>query len=204
MIATDLSEFTSPRIPELTVNSTTLSDNVLASCLGAFSGETNSHVRHLMTNIVRRAFGSIEMYNSGRKHAFEYTSDTGRQRIKSYFLALAGFECSISYCWQVCDLLRDMTGVDLFPREGDRSAWHRLNQIYNQGIKHSYGKYDGDRDGEAPTTVWLTNDGIACLTGVMVSYGELAEAIAANNELFYEVQARALAKRRGAAASEEH
>lgn len=62
MIATCLSEFTEPDIPELSLrDDKTLENNMLACILGAFSGKTNAHVRHLMTDGVRRVFAFKEL-----------------------------------------------------------------------------------------------------------------------------------------------
>ena len=201
MIATDLSAFTNPDIPELALrDDKTLQNNMLASIIGAFGGATNAPVRHQMTNIVRRVFASIETYRRGRAHALDYVQGDRHSRIIPYFHALTDFECCASYSWQVADLLRGMTSKDVYPRGGDGSAWHRLHDIYTEGIKHSFDKYDSVAHGEAPTTVWLTDEGIACISGHTLKFRELAEIIEANNGLFYDVQTKAIQKRRNARA----
>ena len=204
MIATHLSEFTNPDIPELVLrDDKTLQNNMLAGIIGAFGGATNAPVRHLTTNIVRRVFASMETYRRGRAHALNYVEGDRRSQIMPYFHALTGFECCVSYSWQVADLLRGLSSVDVYPRGGDGSTWHRLHEIYTEGTKHSFGKYDMVAHGEAPTTVWLTNEGIACISGDTLTYGELAEIIEANNEFFYELQTKAIEKRRNARAHTE-
>ncbi len=90
--------------------------------------------------------------------------------------------------------------MDVYPRGGDGSAWHRLHDIYTEGTKHSFGKYDRVVHEEAPTTVWLTDEGIACISGHTLKFRELAEIIEANNGLFYDVQTKAIQKRRNARA----
>ena len=199
-IATDLSEFTNPDIPELRLrDDKTLQNNILAGVIGAFSGTSNAPVRHLMTNIVRRVFASIEMYRRGRRYALDYIQGDRHDAIVPYFLALTDFECCLGYSWQVADLLRGLSSMDVYAR-GDGSAWHRLHKIYTEGTKHSLGKYDHAADRETPTTVWLTNEGIACITGYALTYRELADIIEANNELFYHTQAKVIEKRRNARA----
>ena len=95
MIATDLSKFTSPDIPELSLkDDKTLQNNMLAGVLGVFSGETNAYVRHIMTNIVRRVYAAIETYELGRRHALDYVEGDRRWRISPYFLALTNFDRS--------------------------------------------------------------------------------------------------------------
>jgi len=61
MIATDLSEFNAPDIPDLELpDDRTLQNSMLENVLGVFSGPDNAEVRHTMTDMVRRIFGSIE------------------------------------------------------------------------------------------------------------------------------------------------
>lgn len=194
MIATDLSKFTNPNIPELRLqDDKTLQNNILAGVVGAFSGTTNAPIRHRVTNIVRRVFASIETYRRGRRYALDYAHGDRHSAIMPYFPALTDFECCLGYSWQVVDLLR---GSQHVYAPGDGSAWERLQRIYTEGTKHSLGKYDHTTDSEAPTTVWLTNDGIACITGYVLTYRELAQIIEANNELFYQIQVKAIEKRR--------
>ncbi len=201
-IATDLSKFKNPAIPQLALqDDKTLQNNMLAGVIGVFGGEKNTRVRHLMTNIVRRVFASVETYRRGRDHALDYVRGDRLSRISPYFLALTDFECCASYSWQVADLLRGMASVDIYPRSGDDSAWHRLHDIYTVGTKHSFGKYDSAAGPEMPTTVWLTDEGIACINGKTLTYRELAEIIEANNDLFYDVQAKAREKQQKARAA---
>jgi len=47
-----------------------------------------------------------------------------------------------------------------------------------------------------PTGLWLTNDGISCITGESITYNELGEMVAANNQLFYDVQRRVHERKR--------
>lgn len=201
-IATDLSIFTNPDIPELALrDDKTLQNNMLAGIIGVFRGEKNAYTRHLVTNIVRRVFASIEAYRRGREHALDYVQGDRHSRIKVNFLALTDFECCASYSWQVADLLRRLAGVNLYPRGGDDSAWHRLHDIYTEGTKNSSEKYDRATDLEIPTTLWLTDEGITCINGQTLTYRELAEIIDINNAFFYDLQAKAIVKRQKARAS---
>lgn len=196
MIATDLSKFTSPDIPELSLkDDKTLQNNMLAGVLGVFSGETNAYGRYVMTNIVRRVYAAIETYQLGRRHALDYVEGDRRWRISPYFLALTNFESCVSYSWQVADLLRQMSKQKIYePKDG--SAWARLHDIYTVGTKHSFRNFDAAHPPPPPTTVWLSNEGIACMNGAHVTFEELTEIIEANNDLFYTVQAKAHEKRR--------
>ena len=198
-IATDLSNFTNPDIPELALrDDKTLWNNMFAGIIGVFRGEKNAYTRHLVTNIVRRVFASIETYRHGREHALDYVQGDRHSQITKYFLALTDFESCASYSWQVADLMRGLARADLYPRGGDDSAWHRLHDIYTEGTKHSFEKYDRATDLEIPTTLWLTKDGMACITGQMLTYSELAEIINVNNAFFYDLQAKAIDKRQKA------
>lgn len=198
MVATRLSLFREPDIPELKLpDEKTLQNNMLAGIIGAFSGAGNAPVRHAMTNIVRRVFASIEMYRLGRRCALDYVEGDRHSALIPYFLALTNFECCIGYCWQVGDLLKNMSGKNIF-NPGDGSAWQRLHQIYTVGTKHSFGGYDPANDGEMPTTVWLTNEGIDCVKGDQLEFRELIAIIEESNQLFYDIQARALEKRKSA------
>lgn len=200
MIATGLSGFANPDIPELALpDDKTLQNNMLEGIIGIFSGRSNATVRHLMSNIVRRVFASMETYRRGRLHALDYVDGDRHGRLTPYFLALTDFECCIAYSWQVAELLRKMTSIDLYA-PGDGSAWERLHDIYTEGTKHSFGKYDGGVHGEAPTSLWLTDGGIACIDGTLLKYRELAEIIRANNELFYDIRRKAAQRRREASA----
>ena len=60
--------------------------------------------------------------------------------------------------------------------------------MYTDGTKHSFGKYNPKTHQEMPTTIWLTNDGIECISGAKLSFVELTEIISANNDLFYDAQ----------------
>ncbi len=91
-----------------------------------------------------------------------------------------------------------MGGVKMF-KKGDGSEWERLHAIYTLGTKHYFNKYDRSAQPEMPTTVWLTNSGIACVSGASITFRELSEVIAANNELFYDVQRKARERLRAAA-----
>ena len=190
-VATGLSQFKDPAIPELALrDDKTLQYNMLAGIIGLFSGEGNAPFRHVMTNIVRRVFASIETYRLARAHALEYVAGDRHHAITPYFLALTHFESCIGYSWQTADLLAKLGNQNVFDK-GDGSAWQRLHDIHVYGSKHTYA---ANRSGDAatlPTSIWLTNEGITCLTGAQISYQELAEIVAANNELFYEAQAKA-------------
>lgn len=85
---------------------------------------------------------------------------------------------------------------------GDNSAWERLHGIYTEGTKHSDDIASPVRP-HAPTTIWLTNDGVECLTSKAITFQELSEIIAAKNELFYDIHSKAYEKlgRRGPASS---
>ncbi len=170
---------------------------MLKGILGVFSGDKNAHVRHLVTNIVRRVFGSIETYSRGRECALDYVNGDRHSRVTPYFLALTDFECCIGYSWQVADLLRELGGkkINIYSK-GDGSGWERLHDIYTHATKHSYNKYDRTAKYEIPTTIWLTNEGINCITGASLTYRELTEVIGANNQLFYDIQKRAIEKRK--------
>jgi hypothetical protein len=187
-LATDLSKFTKPEIPELQLrDDKTLQNHLLECIIGPFSGEKNAQVRHLVTNIVRRVFGSIEAYRLGRAQALEYVDRSQDLHIAPYFRALSHFECCIAYSWQVCALVDNpQIGARVFTR-GDNSAWERLHGLYTNGTKHS-GNAAKIVRADAPTTIWLTNEGVACLTDHSITYQELTEVIAAINELFYDIQ----------------
>jgi hypothetical protein len=190
MMATRLSQFTNPTIPELTLkDDKTLQNNMLESVLGLWGGDGNARVRHIITNEVRRVFASIETYRLGRQYALKYVSGNRHWEITPYFLALTFFESCVAYSWQVCDhvLSLGLSGEKVF-KPGDGSGWERLHGIYTIGTKHSSGRYDVMKHGEMPTTVWLTNDGIECIAGSKITFQELTEVIAANNALFYEAQ----------------
>jgi hypothetical protein len=194
-VATHLSMFTNPNIPELVLrDDKTLQNNMLEGIFGAFSGEKNSHVRHMMTNIVRRVWGSIECYKRGREQALDYVAGDRYSNFSLYFSALVSFESCISYSWQVVDLLRGISKQNVF-QPGDESAWERLHGVYTYGTKHSFGQYDEDKRLEMPTTIWLTNCGVSCVSDISISYIELTEIIASNNDLFYEIQRKAHEKR---------
>jgi len=195
-MATNLSQFTNPEIPELSLEKmNTLQVNMLESVVGVFSGNTNAHVRHLMTDMVRRIFSSIETYRIGRENAVTYVEGNRHKVISPYFRSLTGFECCIAYSWQVCDWLNfNLKGQQTVYVKGDGSAWERLNAIYRHGTKHAYGKYDKINQPEIPTAIWLKNDGISCITGDFVTYQELSEIIVANNQLFYDCQDTVRAK----------
>ncbi len=195
-IATDLSFFTSPEIPELSLkDDKTLQNNMLAGVIGAFSGDTNAHIRYLVNNVVRRVYASIETYRLGRKHALDYVEGDRKALIGPYFLALTNFESCVSYSWQIADFLCQLSKQKIY-QKNDGSAWERLHDIYTVGTKHSFRKYDLERVPPRPTSVWLTDEGIECMNGAFVTYQELAEIIEANNEFFYTLQAKAIEKRR--------
>lgn len=180
-IATDLSKFTQPDIPNLTLpDDRVLQTNALESILGVFSGQGNARVRRIVTNIVRRVFASKETYELGRQHAFEYVAGD-RERISLYFLALTEFETCIAYIWQIADFLRVLSGIKVY-EPGDRSDWERIHDIYTFGTKH-YDDKATAADVEQPTAIWLTNNGITDAR-TSITYHELAETIVAGGELF--------------------
>ena len=197
-IATDLSMFDDPKIPELSLtDDKTLQNNMLASVLGAFSGTANAEARHMMTNIVRRTSASIEAYRLGRKSAMEYVGGNRFGWIAPYFHSLTFFESCVAYSWQVCDQLNYLAkGRARVYQRGDGTAWEKLHNIYTIGTKHPFGRYVPAQHGEVPTTVWLTNDGIESIDGSHLTYRELSEIIAANNDLFYAAQERAVRRAR--------
>lgn len=198
MMATHLSEFTAPDIPPLELrDEKTLQNNMLENVLGVFGGRENAHMRHLMTNIVRRISASAEFYEQGRENALNYIAGNRHARITPYFVALAYFESCVSYSWHIADFIRQMSGTKVFER-GDGSEWERLHGIYTDGTKHSFNKYDAMARPEMPTTVWLTNSGIACVSRASITFKELSEVIAANNELFYDVQRKVRERYRAA------
>lgn len=203
-IATGLSEFTDPDIPELPQKlHTTVLDNALAGILGAFSGEGNAHVRHIMTNIVRRISASAQMYQRGRENALDYVAGDRYLRIVPYFHALAEFEGCISNSWLAVDLIRKLPSekkerdTKIF-EPGDGSELQRLHAIYTDAIKHPDQRYNTAVHGEMPTSVWMTNEGLSCITGTGLTYRELANIIEETNAGFYFVQDKALEKRRKA------
>jgi hypothetical protein len=189
-IATNLSQFTNPVIPELILkDDKTLQNHILESVLGIFSGGKNAYVRHLIANEVRRTFACMETYKLGRKYALEYVAGDRHWNITPYFLALTFFESCVAYSWQICDQVMDIGGKKGRVFEpGDGSAWERLHRIYTTGTKHSHRAYDAGLHDKQPTTVWLANEGIQCLSGESITYQELLEIIAANNDLYYEIQ----------------
>ena len=188
-MATGLSQFDKPNIPELVLkDDKTLSNHMLESVLGVFGGEKNSHVRHLVTNLVRRTFAAIETYRLGRIHALDYVNGHRHVHITPYFRSLTFFETCIGYCWQATELVYSFPGPEKAFVKGDSSCWERLHGLYTVGTKHSYGKYDQALHKEMPTTIWLTNDGIECIAGAKLTFIELTEIIAANNDLFYDIQ----------------
>lgn len=185
MMATHLAEFKEPNIPDLTLeDDRTLQLHLLENTLGAFGGEANRFLRHQMTNIVRRVFASIETYRLGRKYAYEYVTGDRHSQLARYFSALTQFEMCVAYSWQVCDLLVRMNNEDLFA-PGDDSAWERLHDIYTIGTKHSFGHFKQDDERELPTSIWLTNDGVCCISGRQLAFAELCQIVAAANSLFY-------------------
>lgn len=189
-IATRLSQLDAPDIPELKLtDDKTLQNNMLESILGIFSGDKNSPIRHMMTDMVRRIFASCETYKLARHHALQYIELDRYAHITPYFQALTFFESCVSYSWQVADLARKSGKHNLFKR-GEGSAWERLHGLYTHGTKHSSEQYDAVARPELPTTIWLTNQGIACISGAEVTYLELSEIIIANNDLFYFLQKR--------------
>ena len=196
MIATDLSKFANPNVPELVLrDDKTLQNNILESVLGVFGGEVNARLRHLMTNIVRRVFASVHSYREGRKHALEYVGGDRHRVLPPYFCALMNFETCLSNSWQIVDYQRRVAKVDAF-KPGDESKWERLHAIYTYGTKHPFDRYDAETNWEMPTTLWLTNSGISCLSGESLRFQELSEIVIENNEFFYEAQKRARDKAR--------
>lgn len=193
-IATHLSQLDAPNIPELKLkDDKTLQNNMLESILGIFSGDKNSLVRHMMTDMVRRIFASCETYKLARHHTLRYIELDRYAQITPYFQALTFFESCVSYSWQVADLARKSGKHNVFEK-GDGSAWERLYSLYTHGTKHSSEWYDAITRPEIPTTMWLTNQGVACISGVEVTYLELSEIIVANNDLFYFIQEAAREK----------
>ncbi len=88
-MATRLSQFDKPNIPELVLkDDKTLVNHMLESVLGIFSGENNSHIRHVITNVVSRTFASTENYRLGRNHALDYVNGDRFTRITPYYLSL--------------------------------------------------------------------------------------------------------------------
>ncbi len=189
MWATKLSEFTKPVIPELALkDDKTLQNHLLESVLGILGGEHNAHARHLVTNIVRRVFASMEMYRLGRANALDYVAGDRHNNVVPYFKSLTFFETCLGYCWQICDCLNELGNGDKVFQKGDGSAWERLHGIYTYGTKHPIGSYDDITKPEMPTAIWLTNDGIECINGMSVTFEELNEIIALQNDLFYALQ----------------
>ena len=102
--------------------------------------------------------------------------------------------------------------------------WDRLRCLYNEGIKHSHGryeKYDNDEDEDylfpnVSTPIWLTNEGIECLSLVgdvsdevekwelvQVAYIELAEAISDVNNTHSELLKQIRKRRESASPTTE-
>jgi hypothetical protein len=193
-VATKLSQFQAPRIPELPLDDEhTLQNNMLESLLGVFSGEANKRIRHLMTNLVRRADASVEAYRKGRELALEYASfDRSRGHVLPYFRALAAFEQCITHSWQVSEIVSHMTdgSLRMFNR-GDGSDMERLHAIYTFSMKHAQERYDPNIDGEMPTEIWLTNAGISGVGGTHIGYEELRDIVGSGHALFYGIQKRA-------------
>jgi hypothetical protein len=169
MMATRLSQFTNPNIPELSLkDEKTLQNSLIGSVVGIFGGEANAGARHRVTNLVRRIFASTETYQLGRQHALDYIRGDRHTQITPYFNSLTFFESCLAYCWQIGDLMYKILkpeGIKVF-EQSDGSPWQRLHAIHTFATKHWLGTYADNVHGEMPTAVWLTNDG-KCISGAL-------------------------------------
>lgn len=191
-IATDLSKFTTPTIPELSFSDNkVLQNNALESLVGVFSGEKNAAIRRIMGNIVRRLFASMEAYKLGRQHALDYVAGE-REHISRYYLALTQFETCTAYTWQIADYLYRLSGVKLFV-PGDGSDWERIHTVYTIGSKHFIDDEMSPGSNPVPSVIWLTNDGVACAQA-SITYAELADTIESGVDLYEKFRSTARAR----------
>ena len=180
-IATQLSQFDNPDIPEISLDDgSILYVNLLDNIMGPFCGPGNSKIRSIVTNDVRRIFSSIGFYRHAREEALGYAIGDRFSNIVPYFLSLTYFESCMASCWQICDRLSRMStaqgGPQLY-KKGDGTVLERLHDIYTYGSKHSYSNSNNKNCNELPTDIWLRNDGIECVSGAFLAYHELADII---------------------------
>jgi hypothetical protein len=110
------------------------------------------HARFVFA-LVRRCISLIEEYESGRASLESYVC--GQKGLSVYFRCLHHFEACIGMLYQSYDLIRRLTGEDLFQNK-DGSAVQRLNSLYNEGRHFNL---DNLPEGQLHA-IWVANDGL--------------------------------------------
>jgi len=146
----------------------------------------------------------MDAYRTGRLEAFEYVEGDRTANLAPYFRALNSFETSIFHAWLAIDhhrrwLQRLGVGDELrYFEPNDGSPIESLYDLHTFGSKHAYGLdiADPNRSEGISTSIWLTNHGIECAAGACIAYSELNEVIIDIHDLWYQMQEKALQKRR--------
>jgi len=182
-IAYRLSELTACSAPAIESDANWLNTFIL-SC--AFRFQLPPKTRAYIFNFIRRVEGATSAYRMAVESIEKYLI-TPQNVFSPYFQALSHIEICISQCYQALELLSRASGEPIFaPGEGSREE--SLHIVYIDS-KHMDRMIHGDKlPGEAPSGVWLTNDGVASARGslsfvdlnaLLTNIHSLAEKLAA-------------------------